>query len=33
MEYKFKVPLALQFDFRPGYGCLFAEHYDAHYFD
>lgn len=33
LEYKFKAPLALQFDFRPGYGCLFAEHYDAHYFD
>ena len=33
LEYKFKAPVALQFDFRPGYGCLFAEHYDAHYFD
>lgn len=33
MEYKFNAPVALQFDFRPGYGCLFAEHYDAHYFD
>ena len=33
MEYKFKAPLAMQLDFRPGYGCLFAEHYDAHYFD
>ncbi len=33
MEYKFKAPVALQFDFRPGYGCLFAEHFDAHYFD
>ena len=32
-EYKFKAPLAMQLDFRPGYGCLFAEHYDAHYFD
>lgn len=33
LEYKFSAPVALQFDFRPGYGCLFAEHYDAHYFD
>lgn len=33
MEYKFNAPVALQFDFRPGYGCLFAEHFDAHYFD
>jgi len=33
LEYKFKAPVAMQFDFRPGYGCLFAEHYDAHYFD
>ena len=33
MEYKFNAPIALQFDFRPGYGCLFAERYDAHYFD
>ena len=33
LEYKFNAPVALQFDFRPGYGCLFAEHYDAHYFD
>ena len=33
MEYKFSAPVALQFDFRPGYGCLFAEHFDAHYFD
>ena len=33
MEYKFNAPVALQFDFRPGYGCLFGERYDAHYFD
>lgn len=33
LEYKFNAPVALQFDFRPGYGCLFAERYDAHYFD
>ena len=33
LEYKFNAPVAMQFDFRPGYGCLFAEHYDAHYFD
>jgi hypothetical protein len=33
LEYKFNAPVALQFDFRPGYGCLFADHYDAHYFD
>ncbi len=33
VEYKFKAPLAMQLDFRPGYGCLFAKHYDAHYFD
>lgn len=32
-EYKFKAPIAMQLDFRPGYGCLFAEHFDAHYFD
>lgn len=33
LEYKFKAPVALQFDFRPGYGCLFAKHTDVHYFD
>lgn len=33
LEYKFNAPIAIQFDFRPGYGCLFAEHFDAHYFD
>ena len=33
LEYKFNAPIAVQIDFRPGYGCLFAEHYDAHYFD
>lgn len=24
LEYKFDIPLALQFDFRPGYRCVFA---------
>jgi len=33
LEYKFNAPVALQLDFRPGYGCLFAKNYDAHYFD
>ncbi|MBO4489285.1 MAG: hypothetical protein J5741_06510 [Bacteroidales bacterium] len=33
LEYKFNAPVALQLDFRPGYGCLFAENFDAHYFD
>lgn len=33
LEYKFKAPVALQFDFRPGYGCLFADNVDIHYFD
>ncbi len=33
LEYKFRSPLALQIDFRPGYGCLFAKHFAAHYFD
>ena len=33
LEYKFNAPVALQFDFRPGYGCLFAERTDIHYFD
>ena len=33
LEYKLSAPIALQIDFRPGYGCLFAENYDAHYFD
>lgn len=33
VEYKIKAPLAFQLDFRPGYGCLFAEHFDMHYFD
>lgn len=33
LEYKFNAPVALQFDFRPGYGCLFAKHTDVHYFD
>lgn len=33
LEYKFNAPVALQFDFRPGYGCLFADNVDIHYFD
>lgn len=33
LEYKFRSPLAVQIDFRPGYGCLFAKHFAAHYFD
>lgn len=33
LEYKFNAPVAMQFDFRPGYGCVFAKNYDAHYFD
>lgn len=33
LEYKFRSPVALQVDFRPGYGCLFAKHFVAHYFD
>ena len=33
LEYKFRIPLALQFDFRPGYGLIFREHYNSSYFD
>ena len=28
-----KIPLAVQVDFRPGYGMLFDSYYTAHYFD
>ena len=33
LEYIFEIPIALQVDFRPGYGLLFASGYTAHYFD
>lgn len=33
MEYKFNIPLTLQFDFRPGYGMLFTDDVDFDYFD
>ncbi|MBP5664142.1 MAG: hypothetical protein J6X16_07720 [Bacteroidales bacterium] len=33
VEYKFKIPLTLQADFRPGYGLLFNDDYGASYFD
>jgi hypothetical protein len=34
LEYKFKIPLALQFDFRPGYGMYFRQHVSPRsYFD
>lgn len=33
LEYKFNIPLALQFDFRPGYGLRFREHFNDSYFD
>ena len=33
IEYKFNIPLTLQFDFRPGYGLLFAQHSTWSYFD
>lgn len=33
LEYKFNIPLTLQFDFRPGYGMLFNEDIDFDYFD
>ncbi|MBO4481977.1 MAG: hypothetical protein J5719_05440 [Bacteroidales bacterium] len=29
LEYKFNIPLALQLDFRPGYGLLFSDDKDA----
>ena len=33
LEYKFSIPLTLQFDFRPGYGMLFDDNVDFDYFD
>ena len=33
MEYKFTIPLTLQFDFRPGYRCIFNEGFSEHGFD
>ena len=33
MEYKFTIPLTLQFDFRPGYRCIFNEGFSEHCFD
>ena len=33
LEYKFNIPLTLQFDFRPGYGMLFNDDVDFDYFD
>ena len=33
IEYKFNIPLTVQFDFRPGYGLLFAKHSTWSYFD
>ena len=33
LEYKFGIPLSLQFDFRPGYGLVFREHFNDSYFD
>jgi hypothetical protein len=33
LEYKFNIPLSLQFDFRPGYGLMFREHANDSYFD
>ncbi|MBO7587725.1 MAG: hypothetical protein J6T13_11215 [Bacteroidales bacterium] len=33
LEYKFNIPLTLQFDFRPGYGMLFNDDIDFDYFD
>ena len=33
LEYVFQVPIALQVDFRPGYGLIFNYEYTAHYFD
>ena len=33
LEYKFNIPLTLQFDFRPGYGMLFTDDVAANYFD
>ena len=31
LEYKFNAPVALQLDFRPGYGCLFAKNLGVRY--
>lgn len=33
MEYKFNIPLTLQFDFRPGYRCVFNRYFADHIFD
>ncbi|MBO4543358.1 MAG: hypothetical protein J5725_09290 [Bacteroidales bacterium] len=33
LEYKFGIPLTLQFDFRPGFGLLFNDSWHAGYFD
>lgn len=33
LEYKFNCPMALQFDFRPGYRCVFHRHFADHQFD
>ena len=33
LEYKFNIPLTLQFDFRPGYGMLFTDDVAVNYFD
>ncbi|MBP5412985.1 MAG: hypothetical protein J6Y47_07010 [Bacteroidales bacterium] len=33
LEYKFNIPLTLQFDFRPGFGMAFDDYFDAEYFD
>jgi len=33
LEYVFEKPVALQFDFRPGYGVLFSDLNDYHFFD
>ncbi|MCR5554367.1 MAG: hypothetical protein K6F29_02415 [Bacteroidales bacterium] len=33
LEYKFGIPLTLQFDFRPGFGLLFDDYWHAGYFD
>ena len=33
LEYKFNIPLTLQFDFRPGYRCVFNQYFGDHCFD
>jgi hypothetical protein len=33
VEYKFKIPLTLQADFRPGYGLAFDDDYGGSFFD